>query len=197
MDFTTVLTIKQFLIIAAAFVVIGALASSLKVLLDTGSRLKAAIAFLTALLSVAHFFPATPGSKDLEEKVPPRPAGGFTRLQVLVAIVLACAIGGCAYVSATGQAIKTCAGRTVSAADWNDAKALADAALNLDRLSAFSQLGGLALKYGPAFVDCVVAELREEYAKLLEQKPGARVMSSEINPSARAFENADAWLQHR
>lgn len=107
----------------------------------------------------------------------------------LLVILLALGLSGCAYVSATGHALKTCAGSAIGDADWNDAKALADAALHLDRASAFAGLAGLAVKYGPAFLDCVVTELRADYGKLLTPGgSGLRALSS------RAYENADEWL---
>lgn len=221
-----------------AFIVLGAVLSGLKVLAETKSPLRAAITFLTALLSVQHFFKPKP---ELVEKAPPKKPRGAATISVLFALsgafvvgkfawhglvghaaiaafafivllilaiarrsgpvialaLMAVAAPGCSYVKAAGQAIKTCAGREASSADWNDLKPIVDGVLHWKAEEALTGLGMLASKYGEDFLTCVVAELKAEYEHLAASAtlmPAPSFALESVAGPSRALANAEAWL---
>lgn len=65
---------------------VGALLSALKVVRETGKPIDFLIAFLTAVLSVAHFFQPRAATQALAEKEPPK-ATGATTIHVLFSLV--------------------------------------------------------------------------------------------------------------
>lgn len=128
---------------------------------------------------------------DVGEETKPH---GFVRLPLLLALLVAAALASCAYVQATAGALKTCVGREVAAADWNELKDLANSALRLDGQSALANLSILAMKHGGLIVDCVVTELRSEYLHRVAATAGAGVQKSGGLEDERALTNADKWL---
>lgn len=141
------------------------------------------------------------------------PEAGFAWLGIFAGLLFVCilarqgpalalamaalGISSCSYVKATAAAVKTCAGKTVSDADWNDLKPTVDGVLHMDRSAAFQGLEYLAYKYGPDFVRCLVAELKAEYQHLRDaadaKEPAQEALAAPDGPS-RAQANAEAWL---